>query len=241
MAVFTALDLCAAAAGELNLFDAGSPLPPDDATFLLGKLNRILDLCNAQGAAVYGLGFSSFTLTPALQPHTIGLAANAPTLIVTGNRPQKLASANLVIGGVHHDLTLRDDAWYAALSVRTITSPIPTDLYYSADWPNGSIYLYPVLSGAASLELWIATVLLQLALTDTFTLPPGYQEWLTLALAKSAARSYGKAVTPDLREAEIAARAIVFAANDQTPRGSTIDLGTGGGDGGGTYLTGWWR
>lgn len=246
MAPVTARDICEAAAFEFNIFDAGSPIPGDEAVFILGKLNRLLDSWNAKQAAVYGDFFSLFTLTPNLQPHTIGIAANAPTFSVASSRPQTIDGANIVTGSgtsqVRYELDLVDEDWWKSQSVRNVTSPIPSALYYANDWPNGSIYLWPVPSTAYTLELMFRLVLAQLALTDTFTLPPGYWDAITLTLAESISTPYEKQVPPDFALRARQARALVFDANDETPRISTRDAGMPGGGGPtGNYLTGWYR
>lgn len=213
-----------------------------DLDFALTIFNELLDSLNADKRAVYNSVMQTFTLTPSLNPHTIGVAANSPTWSVTTNRPETIEHANLVISSdVHIPLTLRDDAWWANQRVPSVTSAIPTDLNYRATWPNGSIYLWPVPSSAYSLQLDYRTVLAQVALTDTFTLPPGYQQALRLTLQELLAGPFGVVLAPEVVAQAREARARVWAANDEIPRWHNDAAGFGrraAGRTGWTYLTG---
>ena len=190
----TASNICSDALLELNIIQAGDTASADDLAFVLGKLNRLLDNWNADTRAVYANQFLTFTLTGSLSPHTIGVAANSPTFVVTGNRPEVIEGANVMItsGGnsVAIPITIRDDQWWLDQRVKTQTSTIPTDLYYEPAWPNGSLYFWPVPTVGNSVELECRRVLSQLALTDAFSLPPGYRDAITKSLAEEIAVPY---------------------------------------------------
>src|SRR5688500_5359263 len=66
------LDICTAAARELNILMTGEPLNANDGAAILGKLNLILDQWNAQRQTAFSVAWHTFTLTPGLSPHTIG-------------------------------------------------------------------------------------------------------------------------------------------------------------------------
>lgn len=240
----TARDIVTDALLELNVYDPSAAITQEDASYVLRKLNRILDNWNAERDAVYAEAFTSFTLTPNLSPHTIGPTG---TWVVT-SRPVTISSASLVLTGTNSPeiaLTLRDIDWYASLTIPSLTASVPTDLYYEPNWPNGKLYFYPVPSAARPVSLQIRVLLAQLALADTFSLPPGYQDAITLTLCEDIAPTYEKAVAPSLARKASEARARIFANNVTIPRLVTNDSGMPSGDGGGasgTYYTGWgWR
>jgi hypothetical protein len=222
----TTQDLVTDALSEIGVARAGDVIGPDDADFALRVFNRLLDEWNADRAAVYGDVFSTFVLVPAVQPHTIG--PNAARFAVT-QRPVSIEGANLVLTTTtpvsRAPLKIRDKTWWLATPLRDLSQSTPTDLYYSADWPNGSIYLAPVPTVAYSIELLLRVLLAQLALTDTFTLPPGYQSALTLTLAELLATPFGQSVTEETKRHARIARARVFTNNAQTPRLRTADAG----------------
>ena len=238
----TAADICRAALLDLNVFEPSDSVSNDDLAFVLTKLNRILDNWNADRQATYADQFTQFTLTPSLSPHTIG-----PTgTWVTSQRPVSIEGASLVFPTANSPevgITLRDAEWYNSLSVPSLAGSTPTDLYYEPAWPNGRLNFYPVPSAAYKVSLWTRVVLAQLALTDTFTLPPGYWDALTLTLSENIAATYEKTVPALLSRQANDARARVFNANLEIPRLVTADSGMPSTDssGSGTYYTGWGR
>lgn len=230
---------------EIRVARAGQELSSEDAADGLLILNRYLDFLNATKRALYSTTQTTFALTSGLQPHTIGVTANTPTFTVSVARPVKILSANIIMAGnIRVPLEIVDSqgwddirAGAASGQSVTITSSIPRYLMYDPDWPNGSIYLWPVPT-ANSIELRFETLLADLALTDTFTLPPGYQEALCLTLAERLAPGFGQKVAPETRIAAREARAQVWGNNDEILN-AIPDGGTQAGRGGGfNFLTG---
>ncbi len=237
---FTALNLCEDAAREIGVFGEGNSLLPADANFFLGVLNRLLDNWNAERAAVYASAFESFTLVPALSPHTIGPAASTPTFTMAV-RPVALTSASLILSGgslpIYLSLTVRDSQWWAEQTTPTLSTSIPTDVYYQPDFPLGKLYFWPVPTVAYDVDLETRVLLAQVLLTTDLELPPGYRDALTLTVAEQACRAFGRPVTPDLMMSASKSRARIFAVNDVTPNLVTQDSGMPSGRG--TYLN--WR
>lgn len=242
----TGTDICIGALQELNVIAAGDVPDGTMLEFVGGKLKRLFDTWNAKQAAAYADLVATFTLTAHLSPHTIGLTANAPTWVVTVNRPQRIDYASLIMAGttdVFLPINIRDRAWYDSLSVPDLETAIPTDLFYNPAWPNGQLFFYPVPSVAKDVQLITRVALAQLELTDTFTLPPGYQDAVTLTLSEEIAGPYGKSISRDLERRARERRAGIFDNNVIVPKLQTLDAGMPGGgrDGltGGNYLTGW--
>lgn len=235
---FTALNLCEDAAREIGIFGEGNSLLSADANFFLGVFNRLLDNWNAERAAVYASAFNTFTLTAGLSPHTIGPTGGTFTLAV---RPVSLVSASLILSGgslpIYKTLNVRDAQWWDAQTVPTLSTSIPTDVYYQPDWPLGKLYFWPVPSTAYQVRLETRVLLAQVALGTTIDLPPGYRDALTLTVAEQACRAFGRPVTPDLASSAAKSRARVFANNDVTPILVTHDSGMPSGHG--SYLN--WR
>jgi hypothetical protein len=232
----TIRQICSDALIEIGVVAAGETLKAEDAEFVKGKLHRLLDNWNAERAAVYADQLTTHTLTPNLQPHTIG--PSTATFTVT-QRPVEIVAANLIVDDVRYPLEVsnRFGDWQAIISKET-ESDYPTDLVYRANWPNGSIYLWPEPSAAVTLELLTRVVLSKPALADDFDMPPGYQDAVTLTLAEESADSYGKEIGPKLANGARRARARIFGNNDQTPTGSTVDVGMGQGSGAWDWRTG---
>lgn len=238
----TAQDVVTNAMVEIGVTAIGSTPAPEISEFVLGKLNRLLDRMNADQPFAYRDVFSTGTLTPSLAPHTIG-----PTgTFVTTPRPVAIVGANLVIGSgttaVRTPINIVDKEWWQHQRVRAITSSIPLDLYYDPAWPNGNMNFWPVPTTAYTVE-WISRIAFgALALGDPFSVPPGYEDAITLTVAEDCMGA-PFAVPAELREdvhrRAREARAIVASLNYFVPRLNTCDAGMPGGQGGGyDYRTG---
>lgn len=219
----TTRDLLTECFEDLGIIAAGEVLSATDAANGLKKLTRLLDNWNAERRAVYATRLTSYTIVPSTQPSTIG--PTGATFTAT-QRPVSIDGANLVLNDVtpsiRMPINIRDDDWYRALTVPGLTSTVPTDLYYSAEWPLGQIYLWPVPTVAYGLELQMRIVLADLALDDDVSLPPGYLDAVTLTLGEMLAPSYGLAVDPSKAAA---ARGRIMSNNDDTPLLVTQDSG----------------
>lgn len=211
---------------DINVLAVGESLSAAMEQDGLRKLTRLLNSWNAIREAVYADRLTTYTLVPSLQPHTIGPAASTPTYTVI-QRPVSIDGANLVLNdvspAVHRPLNLRDSEWWRLLVVPTLSTSIPTDLYYNAEWPLGKIYLWPVPTTAYGLEIQTRIVLDDLLLTDTLSMPPGYRDAITLTLGERLAPVYPPANPQP--EAAREARARIFANNDVVPRLQTADFG----------------
>lgn len=217
---------------ELNVFGASQSQDPGDMAFGLGKLNRVFDNLNAMRQGVYQQKFIQFTLTPALSPHTIG-----PTGVwVETQRPVTIDGGDLAVGsGVTQPIDFDHDwAWYQNISLQSQTSGYPTDAYYEPAWPNGKIYFWPVPSSARVVTLSVRLTLAQVTLVDTFWMPPGYRDAITLTLAESLMSAYPRTGRDDgkLSRAALLARERVYANNLIIPALITVDSGMPGGQGG---------
>ena len=224
---------------EHNVYAAGEPIKPADAADVLSVLNRILDSWNAKGATSIAEVFTSFVTTPALQPHTIG-----PTgTWVLPVRPVAIDGASLSLAtNVWTPITVHDDpAWWLAQSLAGAT--MITDLFYSPDLPNGSIYFSGVPTAASTVRLMTRTTLASVLLTQSLTLAPGYEAALTLTLAEQIARMFHATVSADLKTDAGLARATAFGNNLVIPSLSTAGLGLPGSSGPGwwDYRIGGWR
>lgn len=222
----TVLNICEDAAQEIGVYQPGETLSDTDSAKFLNLLRRLLNYWNADRRAVYATKFQTFTLVPNLTPHTIG-----PTgAWVTTQRPVSVDGATLVLTPstppVNTPIKLRDNQWWLSLTVPTLTSTYPTDLYYQPDWPDGKLFFWPVPTFAYDVTLMTRVVLDDtLTLTDTFSLPPGYQQAVTLSLAEVAQRPYSRPSDPVLLRDASLARMVVFGNNDQIPNLTTLDTG----------------
>jgi hypothetical protein len=223
----TASELCVQSLQEVGAVGLGQTANSALVELVLARLNILLDLWNARQHAVYANTLTAYTLTPSLQPHTIGPTG---TFVVT-QRPVSIEHASLILtSGSRDPIDIVDDATFARLSLPTMTSANPSLLNYRATWPNGSLYFWPVPTSAYQVELLTRVLLVALALDDTFTLPPGYHAAVMLTLAEDICAPIGREVPSKTARGAQEARATIFGNNDVTPRLCTIDGGMPSGD-----------
>lgn len=234
---YTVEDICTDAAIEIGLIAPGETLSGEIGQWIFRKANSLLDTWAARKNYVYATTINTYTLVPNLNPHTIG-----PTgTFVVPQRPVKIVAANIILNNVTPNvevpLVIRDDEWYMTdTTIKDLKSQQPTDLYYSAAWPNGQLYFWPVPNLAYGVRLEVWQLLAQFDdITDpiggpggTQTLPPGYRNALMLTLAQTLLPGAERDSHPVLAVAAAAAREAVFGNNNVPPRMSTRDSGIPG-------------
>lgn len=213
---------------ELGVLGQGETASAGDSIAALVRVNRVLDSWNADEQAAYSETLIQNILTPGLQPHTLGPTGATWTV---SQRPVAIQDAQLFVGTVTYDLTIRTADWYADLPVPALQSMIPTDLFYNPTWPNGACYFWPVPLAAYTVQLLVHSVLGSSAtLNDTLVLPPGYQQALILTAAEECFAAFGTPLEnrPFISQRASDARARIFAANLMTPPMATRDVGLPG-------------
>lgn len=236
-------DLVTGALTEIRSARAGDVVNPDDMDLGLRLLNELLDGYNANKRAIYSRQTLTFTLIPNHDPHTIGLVGDSPDFAVSVGPPQEVLRANIILSGnIRSRVMIRDEFSWNNISAPTITSSVPSDLYYDrAAWPLGQINLYPIPTAAYSIELLVSVLFAQVELTTEYDFPYGYQGALRKSLAEVCAGPFGQPVPPTLKADAANARATAWGNNNPIPELNTIDGGmpSSGTDGGYyDYLTG---
>lgn len=206
-----------------------------DGVWALFVLNELRDAWNAIREAVWAEVFSTFTLVPGLQPHTIGPTGATFTI---AERPVALDGASLLINNVtpavKNPINLRDYQWWLANSTanqtyaNTITSSIVTDIYYNPKWPNGELFMFPAPTTAYGLVLVTRTIYGPVVETDAIDLPQGGQRAFRLTLTEALCSSFGRAVPATVAQQARAARAQFFGNNIIVPTLVTRDSGMPG-------------
>ncbi len=221
----TGADICRKAMQAGMLLGAGAQIPGTDVQDVMDVVNMVIDGWNADRKMVYCERQTPYTITPNLNPHTIG-----PTgTWVQSQRPESLSNASVidtsVTPNVYIPIHLRDFHWQAQQAVPGVTGTISISGYYEPDWPNGRLYLYPVPTLAYGVNLWQRVILAQMALTDTFSLPPGYLEALVLTSAEYLCPMWDSNPPALLSQKAAEARVRLWSENIIIPRISTRDAG----------------
>lgn len=214
---------------------AGSPEDMNDG---LLRLNGIIDQWAAKKAYAYSDSFLQFPLVGGHNPYLIGPAVVSPPDFKVANRPIRLEEngATLILTNVTPNvdipITVRDADWWNNQRVKTLTTSIPTDVYYEPDFPNGTLFFWPVpnTSYAVRLRLWVFVS--QFASTgQQLVAPPAYYDALIKTLAEELVLMYGAMafMPPTLPQKASAARAALLGNNSKSPTIPSADYGTTGG------------
>lgn len=216
----TFLDLIENALRDENLLPLGQSADADTANFCLQKLNRLFDNWNAESLFIFGTTLFQGTLTPNHNPHT--MSTSGADFTVSTARPPKVLSANLVLTDVtpniYRPLRIVDDDWWMANPVPTIATQVPYYLWPNYSWPTMSLYLWPVPTTAYDIRLDLWTLFSQVTLATSFSMPPGYQDAVTLSLAEAVCPALaGRPASESTIEAARMARGRVKSLNSEAP------------------------
>lgn len=220
----TAQSVLTAAMQEIGVLSPGEMPSNGDSAWVLQKLQRLLDRYNSRSAMIYSVDFAEFTLPVNVQPVTIG--PGDETDFNVNQRPVKINSAMLILNGgvdspsqVEVPMFIRDKDWWATQTIKSLTSTLPTDLYYSPDWPVGNIYFWPIPVAVNNVRLEMWSVLGQMTnYNQFFTMPPGYWDLVIFELAVDISPSFERPVSPDLRLNFMKAQKAVEGNNIYSPR-----------------------
>jgi hypothetical protein len=202
---------------------------PSELTDGLIFLNQQINYWAARGCYAWTTTFQVYTLTPGHQPHLIGPGLDTPDFNVA-LRPTGIQSASVILPGnttTDVPITIRDNAWWAANSVKNLQSTFPTDLYYEADYPNGELWFWPVATAGYQVRLEGNIVLQQFnTLADCFIAPQAYLAAITLTLAEELVDIWGTEMPPNLARRAVKARDALQSNNNLPPRIASADYGT---------------
>lgn len=170
----------------------------------LSALNQLLSGWSAAGLPVYQLTRQTVPLT-GVQSYTLGF------------RPVRIRSAAVSLtNGINQGLEPYTAEQWASIRDKSLAGLIATVYLYDAAFPSPTIRLWPIPATGGTLEMFCLMPLTAFAaLSDTVTLPPGYEHALRFALASVLAPEYGATLTPEV-QANIAESKNGIAAMNQS-------------------------
>lgn len=217
----TALSIIKAAGQEIGVLAPGEIPSNEDQAWILEKLQRLVDQYNAREVMIYNVNFALFTLNPPanpLLPTTIGPGGDFDV----NQRPVSIESIGLILAGtpgVELPLNRRDEDWWANNRIKGLTSTLPTDYFYSPDWPLGKIFFWPVPTASHQVNIQTRQVLGEYtSFVQSFTMPPAYWNLIVYELAISIGPSFEKEPSSTLIGLWKAALKAVQVNNISSPR-----------------------
>lgn len=153
----------------------------------LTAVNAMLDSWRNDRLMCYARRDESLTMVVAQSSYSIGPSGDLST-----TRPVRIDDAYVVYGTLSDaNIRILSDEEWDAIPDKTATSTWPNRINYRATMPTGTLYAYPVPNAASVLHLLTWTPLTVFtAITDTVSLPPGWEEALASNLAINLAPEY---------------------------------------------------
>jgi hypothetical protein len=129
-------------------------------------------------------------------------------LILTNEDPAEEYETPLVI--------LRTDTEWQRVTVKALPSTLPVALYMEPDWPYAQVALWPAPTAINQIALYVPQAVSQFSsLSDTVSLPPGYEEALVYSLAIHLAPAWNTEVPATVA-------ALAMSAKDSLKRANVV-------------------
>lgn len=191
----TVAELIRGALRTLGVLASGETPAAAEQADALVSLNDMLDSWAGERLVLYATLRSTHTLTPSLNPHTIGSGGTFST-----TRPVRIDRASIIraaAAGTETPLALLSDAEWQTTPNKTDTGT-PAALWVETAHPLAKLWLHPIPSAADTLVLYTWQQLGRFAsASETVDLPPGYQRALRFNLAAELAGEYGVALSAE--------------------------------------------
>jgi len=179
---------------NIGALGVGESIPDDESTDLFNRLNNMIGNWSTQGALIFTDTEITHVLSANDGEYTIGSGADINT-----PRPIKIKYAFVRDSdNTDHSIEIIDEYKYSRISDKNEQSSYPDYLYYKTGHPTGTIILIDRPSQAYTLHLGVLAPLTAFTgLSQTISLPEGYEEAIEYNFCKRIAGSYGKVLTQE--------------------------------------------
>jgi hypothetical protein len=185
----TASDIINRSLRMLSVIGSGKSATASEASDALNILNAMIDSWSIDRLTVYQILEETFTWAASSTSRTIGPTGDFVTV-----RPNSVEGGFSRINNVDYLFKMIDKRDYDSIAVKTTSSTYPNVIFYDPTATNGTLYAYPVPNASLSVHLKSWKQLQSFTtLTDSLTLPPGYQRAIEYNLAVELSTEY-----PDL-------------------------------------------
>jgi len=209
----TVLDLLEDSALLLGALDVTESLDANIAKKMFRRLKSMLDSWSTEGLMVYTFSRNVYPLTIGKASYTLGpggdFNATRPIWI---DRASVIPTASAPTLEIPVDI-LSDQEWQG-VTIKSIQSNFPVQIHPRGDYPQNTIDVWPIPTASASLVLYVPSALQILTnLSDTISLPPGYEEAIVNNLACNCSSMYGTQPAPTVMKAAQAGKDLIRSQN----------------------------
>jgi hypothetical protein len=210
----TVSDLCTQSLKRIGVIAQSETPSSGDLATAFETLNQLMDQWAAERLVIYQITRTEFPIVSGTSVYTVGSGADvniARPVYISNLRFQDTSLDPVLEMGLNN---LTDDAW-AKIALKDLEANYPTSGYYNPTFPDATLTLWPVPT-SATIEgvIYAPQAVAQFSATsDTVSLPPGYQRFITTNLAIELAPEFGAVASDDLRRAAMESKATIKRAN----------------------------
>jgi hypothetical protein len=210
----TGLDLVTRSVKSFNGLGVGETMDGTEAQEALVTMNSMLASWQADGLMPWGELISAFNLVNGTVSYTYGTGG-----VFNAARPQKINKANLIVTTQSPVLRIPLDVLsyqeFAEIQLQALPGTYPSGIYPDWAFPLMTVYLAGTPGSDLQLELYTWQQLQNFAaLSDSFNMPPEYEEAIIYNLALRLAPSYGLVANAALAATS---KSIIERLNSVTP------------------------
>lgn len=202
----------------IGVIGSGDTLSADDANDGLSTLNDLIDSWSNEKLMVPREVREEFALTPGVQSYQIGNGAAFNSI-----RPMEILRASILIDTQEHPVTLLTKELWPNVFDKSISSAIPTNLYFERTYPNATLHVWPKPTVDYKIVLYSWKPLEKIeTLDDDLIFPPGYARALRYSLAIELAPEYGRPIDTAIAAIAEQAKDAIKTVNSD-PQYMTVD------------------
>jgi len=193
----TAQNIVDTALLEIGVTATGETPSSDQRALGLVRLQNMIDSWGADLLTIQVTQRTTYTLLSGVNTVSIGPSG---TINIT-QRPIWFIGINYVVPGsspaVEVPMGQMDDDSYMNLSIKSLSSSLPTQFYYNETFPLGALFFWPTVNQNVQLALYYPLPLGQPAnLGATLEGPAGFQDAFVYGLALRLCNPFGQQVPP---------------------------------------------
>lgn len=153
-------------------------------------LNNMVSSWSNSGVNVFARKWLTVPIQSGQAVYTI---YDNPAADIETPRPQNIASAYVVQGGITYPLGEITDEAYSQIAMKSITG-VPQWFNYDNGYPIGRIRLWPLAGGSYTLSMLNEDALESYGLDDNIDLPAGWERAIIFNLCQEICGDYGQEV-----------------------------------------------
>lgn len=209
MGTIVTLDLIKSSLRLVNAIAIGETPTAQETQDALRVLNNLLETWSTENLTVLTQESQTFTFVPGQASYKIGVGGNW-----VGTRPIQIGSAYTRYQGTDFPLEEVTDDWYNLIATKNQQSQIPCWFKYDADFPLGTITLWPVPNVASTMTITSNKQFASIpSSATTLVLAPGYERALRYALAVDLAPEFQVLVPQIVADVARGSKAAIKRAN----------------------------